>query len=534
MSLYEVLDRFVATGVLACAGLVGAELPAGAPLDSAQFSARLGAHNLAEPYGTALDTLAHTIWFARERHGIPLEIAERHATELTNLLAQVRFAADEIAAAFTAAREKISAVAGGTEVMPSARLAELWLAKAAASGAIEQAGLDIEISRYLLTEMLALIVDRAPLLNSLAPALAEHRTSLAAMPSAPQMAPQQIARLAGPSPTIVATGSAGPGPQSASTVPDGALRRLKAILAHQPMSAEQRLARLDELSAWLAATVVHLRKPTNEAPELRSAKLDAANTLEAGDFERAMERLKSVRDHMREDRRRTEARIAEELQVLRAQMTEEASATARMGELALARMDLEIAADYFADAAGQLPAGERAQELVYRMRQAETLAAKAETAGDLHTIEAAAQAFRKCRSLIAADTESRTKVRINVGLGDMLMACGARRPTETIALDEAVAAFSDAITAIDRAAKPMQWALVQLSHAAALIELGQRSDRDQRWKAAASALMPALELFESRGASDLAEAARAKLRMIAVALEPAPENVLLPAPARSA
>ena len=42
------------------------------------------------------------------------------------------------------------------------------------------------------------------------------------------------------------------------------------------MSAEQRLARLDELAAWLIATVAHLRKPSNEPAAQRQAKLGAA------------------------------------------------------------------------------------------------------------------------------------------------------------------------------------------------------------------------------------------------------------------
>jgi hypothetical protein len=121
-------------------------------------------------------------------------------------------------------------------------------------------------------------------------------------------------------------------------------------------------------------------------------------------------------------------------------------------------------------------------------------------------------------------------MRINVGLGDMLMALGIRRPGDTTALEEAVAAFNDAVAATDRALKPMQWALVQLSHGAALVELGQRHDRDRHWHTAATVLMPALDVFESRGASDLAEAARAKLRTIALALGEAPEPGMLPAP----
>jgi hypothetical protein len=558
MSFFEVLDRFLATGVLACAGLVGAELPESAPLDGLALSTRLRASNANETYGSALDTLAHVVWFARERHGIPHEAAERHAAELSRLLSEVRFAPGEIATAFAAARAAVDTAPSETATGPAAHLSALWLTKATASEALSRASLDNEICRFLLSEMLVLVVGRGTLLTSLAPILAEHRTAAAIARSAPPPDPIPSEAAVAPPPagteppqpalSELAGSRASARPQPASFpppaavadvkarhhLPEAPLRRLQAVLAQQPMSSEQRLARLDELAAWLMATISFLKRPSNDSPEVRAAKLEAAAALEAGDLELAMERLKTVRDHMRESRRRAESRIAEELQALRQQMIEEARATARLGELALARMDLDAAADHFSDAAGQLPANEAALELEYRQRQAEALATKAEVSGEPRVLEAAAQAFRHCRRLIGADADPRTRMRINVGLGDMLMALGIRRPNDVTALEEAVAAFCDAVAATDRALKPMQWALVQLSHGAALIELGQRHDLDRHWHAAATVLMPALDVFESRGASDLAEAARAKLRKIAKALGDAPEQGKLPAPRNDA
>jgi len=555
MSLYEVLDRFVATGVLACAGLVGADIDPTSPLDGAEFSTRLRSGKLNEPFGAALDALAHTLWFANERQGIPLAAAEHHAATLSALLGEVRFAPGEIAKAFTTARGQPGTATSAGPSTPGSQLAELWLEKASSKGALARTGLDLEISRFLMSEMLTHVIDRTPLLSTLAPAIAEHRTALAtakqrpqpATPSLQTGAPQATAspgheaalsNLSRPRPVLVApppptlpAATATAEVQARHRLPEGALRRLQQILAQQPMSAEQRLARLDELGAWLIATVAYLRKPTNDAPAQRQAKLDAAAALEHGDFEQAMEFLRAVREHTRDGRRRVEARIAEELQSLRQQMIEEAAATSRLGELALARMDLDSAADHFADAAGQLPASEGALELDYRQKQAEALAAKAETTGDARALQASAHAFRKCRSLLTTTTEPRTRTRINVGLGDMLTALAARHPSETIELEEAITAYADAITAVDRATKPMQWALVKLSHAAALIELGRRFDRHRHWTLAATVLMPALEVFESRNAMDLAEAARTKLRDIADGIAGTPAQGLLSRPA---
>jgi hypothetical protein len=539
MSLYEVLDRFVATGVLACAGLVGSALPPTAPLDASAFSSRVRSSRLNEPFGAALDALAHTLWFANERQGIPLAMAEHHASELTRMLGEVRFAGDEIARVFTTTTPEAS-----QPPQPAgARLASAWLDRATERGNLTAAGLDLEISRFLLTEMLSVVVERTPLLSTLAPLLAEHRNGLAVerhqppgpAAASPEPALSNLTRLrpvlvSPPADHVPATAPSAE-LQARYRIPEGAARRLQAILAQQPMSAEQRLARLDELGEWLISTVAYLRRQTNEPATQRQAKLDAAAALERGDFETAMERLKTVREHMREGRRRTEARIAEELQSLRLQMLEEAAATARLGELALARMDMAAAADHFADAAGQLPSNEGGLELEYRQKQAEALAARAESVGDALSLQSAVQAFRRCRSLMTDAVDPRLRTRINVGLGDMLVALGTRTARETAELEEAISAYADAVTGMDRASKPMQWALVQLSLAAALIELGHRNDRQRHWKLAASSLMPALDIFEMRGATDLAESARAKLRLIADALGEAAAPALLSRPA---
>ena len=246
-----------------------------------------------------------------------------------------------------------------------------------------------------------------------------------------------------------------------------------------------------------------------------------------------MDLLREVRSQLRDERRRSEGRLAEEMETLKASMIAEAEAAARLGELALARCEFEAAAELFAEAAGNLPTRETALELEYRQRQAEALAAKAEMTGDARTLVAAAGAFRAAAKLIDKAAEPQVWARVQVGLGDMLMALGSRSDAGAtgshVELEQAALAYEAAIAVIDRAAHPMRWALVQLSRAVALIEIGNRVDRDRHWLAAATALMPALEVFEARGAADLAEAARAKLRMVAGALQPVPAARALPA-----
>lgn len=566
MSLYEALDRFVGAGALAGAGLVGCDMPTGAPLDGASFSRFLRERRLGEEFGAVLDALAHEIWLAQDQRGFPQRVCETHAAALATLMGQARLTAGDLGPALESARRALSGGAGAAAVSGMTireQIANVWLARTRAEGLLDQPDLIEDVARFLLEILFQHVVEAPRFLQTLKPALAEYRTTLVpisapiiadepetpapagrdlaavlprpqipAHPVAPTHAKQPVTNLA------AATGM----PLSAAVaaikerhqLSDGALRRLQSILATQSQANEHRLARLDELGAWLAGTVSQLLRPGNDAAELRRLKHDGASALQAGDFERAMELLKQVRDHVRDDRRRTEARLAEEVETLKMQMIEEATAAARLAGLALARLDYDGAADLFAEAAGNVPSSEAALELDYRQRQAEALASKAEMTGDARALQSAATAFRNCLRLVDRSADPIVWARINVSLGDMQMALGTRNASAVIDLEQAASAYEEALIVIDRAAHPMRWALVQLSNAAALIEIGNRTDRDRYWKAAAAALMPALDVFETRGAGDLAEAARAKLRAIAGGLQPVAIQAALIKPAKSA
>lgn len=553
MSLYEALDQFVGAGVLACAAVVGHAMPDGQLIDGAGFSRFLRERKNGEEIGFVLDAFAHEIWLAQDQRGFPQRVCEAHAAGLAPLLGLVRLTAADLLPAVETARNALAA--GGQSGRPPARqqLAEIWLARARPGGHLLRAGLIEDIARFLLETLFHHVIEQPRLLTAVKPMLAEYMR-LPAAPATPPALPGPVPATAVPpaqqAPVSAAAAPSAPAPAQVPAsnvvaappvgsqvaqikarhgIGDGALRRFQAILATQPMTGEQRLARLDELAAWLVATVAQLTRPANDPPELARLKAEAAAALDAGDFERAMDLLREVRSHLREGRRRTEARLAEEIEALRQQMIEEAAAAARMGELAFARCEHDAAAALFEEAAGNLPITERKLELEYRQRQAEALAAKAETTGDSNALSAAAAAFRKALALIDMTQDPSGWARNNVGLGDMLVALGSREAATGPELEQAAAAYEAAVAVIDRAAHPMRWALVQLSRAVALIEIGNRGERDRNWLAAASILMPALEVFESRNAADLAEAARSRLRVLHAALEPARPPRALPA-----
>lgn len=546
MSLYEALDQFVGAGVLACAAVVGCAVPDGQPLDGTGFSRFLRDRKSGEEIGAVLDAFAHEIWLAQDQRGFPQRICEAHAAGLAPLLSVVRLTAADLLPAVEMARNTLAT--GAQPGRPPARqhLAEIWLVRARQGGHLLRASLIEDVARFLLETLFLHVIEQPRLLSALKPLLVDYvgqpasssaqPASAPASPASTSIAPAASAPAPAPPPPASTSAVAAPpvGAQVAQIrvrhgIGEGALRRFQAILATQAMTAEQRLARLDELAAWLVGTVAQLTRPANDAPELARLKAEAAAALNAGDFERAMDLLREVRSHLRDGRRRTEARLAEEIEALRVQMIEEAAAAARMAELALARCEYDAASALFEEAAGNVPVTERKQELEYRQRQAETLAAKAEATGDAKALAAAVAAFRKALGLVDRTQDPAAWARNNVGLGDMLVALGTRDPAANADLEQAALAYEAAVAVIDRAAHPMRWALVQLSRAVALIEIGNRADRERNWLAAASILMPALEVFESRSAADLAEAARSRLRVLHAALEPAQQPRALPA-----
>ncbi len=544
MSLFESLDGFVGTGVLACAGLIGVEIPSSTPLNGMDLSRHLRAHRLGDSFGSALDGLAHAIWMVQEQRGFSQAVSESHALTLTLMLSEIRLDRAELTAAMDdSSQPAASEFAIVSRNAPAARLAAAWLTKAAASGPLEERGLLPDVAGFLLATMFAEIAFPPRLLEELAPTLRSYRDAIAQGDPAPltiaQDPPQPLPEATSPpasaaastqvavrSPNATAVRAPLPGVletashQVSHQMPAGALERFQAILAQQPMTAHQRQVRLDELTGWLAATVAYLRRPANVAPAMQRVKAEAAEALQAGDLERAMDLLKSIRERLRDERRGAEARIADELSNLRLTMLDEAAATARLGELAMARMEFATAAEFFADAAGQLPVKEYGLEYDYRQRHAEALAGQAETTGDARVLEAAAQAFRQCRRLLVRERDPGSWVRASVGLGDMLMGlAGCAGSHAEVPLEEAVASFAEAAEVIDHDAKPRQWGLVQMSYATALFEFGRFRDRQRHWKHAASVLMATLAVLEPLGVTELSLSARQKLQQIASGLD---------------
>jgi tetratricopeptide (TPR) repeat protein len=538
VSLYESLDRFVAAGLLSCAPAFGCATRAGL-IESAGFSHFLRGRTEGAQFGSVLDALAQEIWLARDRRGFLQEVCQSHALALADVLNRIRPGPEQIEQAL-----KQSATANGHG--PSEPLHRLLasdvVARARAEQLLQRAQLMDEVAVFLLEQLFFYLVAGPRLLPAVRSALIEYAAKLGAeapdgrarapsLSAGRQDEPRSGSQL--PAPIAQAGRQSAPAKNAEWTqaageiamrfeLSDGAQRRFLSILSAQNLSSEQRLERLEEMARWLVATVAQLLKPGNQGPQVARLKAAAASALAGGDFEGAFEQLKQISRTLRDSRRQTEARLAEEVDILRHQMAEEADSTASLAELALARFDYDAAAELFAEAAGSVPKSEPMAELGYLLRRAEALYRKGEEKDDRAAQTAAAEAYRDALRMFPRGHESESWIRAKINFANALGATADSTAAGHARLEDAIGAYGEALQAIDRGKSPLRWARTQLSVGAALIRLGEIADRNRHWRAAVAALVPALEVFEQQGSSVYAEFARLTLRQLHDQIEAGP------------
>jgi tetratricopeptide (TPR) repeat protein len=135
-----------------------------------------------------------------------------------------------------------------------------------------------------------------------------------------------------------------------------------------------------------------------------------------------------------------------------------------------------------------------------------------EQEGSQAQLEASVVAFRAALDVTPRVIAPRRWALTQMNLGNALAALGDRDLNDTAQLDAAVAAYHLALEELLREAEPLKWAIAQMNLGTALIRLGERGDRRKHWLAAASAMVPALEVFEQVGADSLADMTRANLK----------------------
>ncbi len=547
MSLYESLELFTGAGVLALMPALGCRIPRRAALSGGEFSAFLRSRGEGGPIGDVLDRLAHQIWLSQDTRGIPMHTAAEHARNLVPIIDACRPNPELVKAA-------ISGQHGSTGTAASEIAAQL-IAQGKALGLEGFNRLSEDVCSFLLEQLFLQVLADPRLLPDAIPAANDFIAGLQPGPAAAEQ----------PS-TLLASAEASPESELAGLkerygLSDKALQRFSAIAEKQRTLPAREAWQVAELAQWLQDTRQQLLRPTNEPAEIRALKAIAAEALVNGDFESAMELLKEVRRAFRSARRRTEQRLNEELEQLRAETHQEAMATADVAELAMARMDFQSAAELFEEAAESIARSDPAAQLRFTLRRADALyyggeetsnsphlrqavnvyAKAAELAGsngDAKGLATASQglgnallaiaehepskalfeqasiAFRTALEVLSRETDSRIWGLARIGLGNALASMCEVENASALTLEQAAVAYRGALEVFSRESEPMRWAVTRLNMSTVLIRLGELKDRRENWLAAAAAIVPALEVFEAHGATAQAEAARRALTML--------------------
>lgn len=610
MGLYESLDVLVGAGLIACAPALGCPMPPGAARDGARLSGILRERGEADAIGAVLDALAREIWLSQESKGLSMAEAEGQALALTMALDACRPDGDLLRAALGHPVSGVGAKANGAQSIEE-RIAADVIGRAVRGGHLAADERTRDIAGFLLERMLAHLLTDRGLLPSLVPAFkvfsgdrggAAHELVAGAGSHSPppprgfgaQGGVQRISVLAPPPHRPSASGQQGADPDNRGAPPTPALipqagdgmpevpsaessdqlRRLRqrhglsqpaaarlVALSGDKVGIGDSLERAEELAQWIAAARAHLLKPSNEPVEIQRLNAEVAAALAEADFETARALLDRVRGSVREARRRSEARLKDELASLQQRQTEEAEATAGLAELALARHEYDRAAELFQEAADGLPASDSAGALRYLLRQAEALYRKGRKSPETPALRQSAQIFTRALQQARTAGEQRSAALAELGVGKVLIAeaerggdpaipadaVGALRRALTVLtrdaepalwidaqmelgaalaleglalpepvglerLQEAAAAYQATLMALSREAAPLRWALIQVRLGGVLVRSGERSNQARFWLAAATALFNALDVFEAEGATQHAEMTRLSLR----------------------
>jgi len=490
-----------------------------------EFPAWLRSNGTAGTLDAVVDALARDVWVGAETRSLPQQLLEQHATALAQLILSVRPQPAHLAHAVDRARTG-GGVAGGEPA--SRRIAVDIFSRARAAGHVAAHGLRDDVALFMIDRAYGHLLDEptvAPALASSVKAFARHCAETTAA------APVGLAALGFAPATAAALERAGgaswiAGLRERFMLSERAVIRLVQMLERQGCGPDAIAAKVEHTAQWIGDAKGQLLKPSNDDADVRKLKMKAAAALGEAEFEAAAEALRKVRREIREGRRRTEERLSEEVAGLKAQMTEEARATARLAELRFAEHDFAAAAELFSEAALALPSTERELGWQFDLKRAEALHRKGELASDPGAMTEAAAAYALCVKSAIECTNETGLARASLGLGTALAHIGERE-TGTARLKEAVAPLKKAIAILSRDADMQAWASAQLRLGQVLALIGERDRSSAALRDAAQAFREGLKETDAKTQASAFVAAQMGLGSVLLALEEREGGVLL-------
>jgi tetratricopeptide (TPR) repeat protein len=471
MSIFEAMERLAGAALLALAPAVQVAVPQqqrnrGAEL--VRFLRQRGAGDIVDGY---VGELTREIWVGAETRSLPQEALETHFRNLATVVAEHTPSEESLAGLLTPA-------AGADRARGIA--VDLFL-QSRETGALAKHELSDDVALFVLERSFARLLRDTSRISGLSSLLLEFVTGAPPDSRAVTGAVEPAAKTTAPAAESPAQRDERAHREAAELkrirekyeISEIAQSRILALLESQGLVGNARLARYEQLAAWLLDARGQLMRPTNDDGDLRKLKARAAEALAAGDLTQAMETLKHVRRALRDGRRRIEARLEDEVAALKAQMTEEARAAARLAELATARRDYLTAADLYFEAADCLPKSARDEAWRYHLARADALYRKAIEDNDDVALGEALAGFGGVLKMLSDGANPRGAAQANLGLGRALHR-QAEAGSGTGRLGDAIVAFRKAIGLISLEQEPALWSEAHGALARSLALSGQR------------------------------------------------------------
>lgn len=140
------------------------------------------------------------------------------------------------------------------------------------------------------------------------------------------------------------------------------------------------------------------------------------------------------------------------------------------------------------------------------------LLALAETSRAPERLQASVDALSAALEVLTAERDADAWTTATMALADALAALAEAEKPSVDRLRMAIATYRRVLDVVDRAAAPISWATASMNLGSTLIRLGELEDKRNNWLAAAGAMVPALEVFETEGAVAHADLARRTLK----------------------
>lgn len=509
MALFEALGQLSGAALLTAAPACDIHIAPEVVKDIESFCGWLKGRSEAAALDAVVDPLVREIWVGAETRGLSQQALEAHALAIAKILVAFPPQGSQLAQAVERGR---AVAAGGAAVGESfaRRIAVDIFARARGAGALSTSNLKDDVTLFMIDRVYAHLLDEPKVLFRLAPLMTAYLDARSAKPSGEAVAGKGLAAFALPADLAHHLEAAGGTVFLADLrerfgLSEKAMAAVLALIERQSVNPGDFVARIEEVAVWLGDVKAQLLKPTNEDAEIRRLKSKAAAALADGDFETAGDVLRQVRREVREARRRVEERLSDEVASLKTQMNEEARSTARLAELALAKLDFLLAAELFGEAALALPTADRDGAWTFNLQRADALSRYGDVGGHQASLAEAIGGYGHLIRSAAEAGNAKGLSQASLGLAQALASSG-QRESGTVRLKEAAAALRKAIGLLTREADTKVWAQAHLRLGRVLALTGEREQSAVILRDAAQAFREAVKETKSDRTADIAAA----------------------------